>query len=468
MLADLAIAVTIASTQPTELFGSVPAAIGTVSRVIWIDADDESPDGVCELASATRWHCVVPGGNIGLVVFYNDSAVAFTAIGVPAQDAVRQWGRVLRVEPGALDLVELRELRVTSWVPERPRARPRTRRLTPIEDPSVTVTPLSSRSFWILGSGNPQSDAYIQLTGKSIASVRLPTALLASDTPDIPVLVSVDRSNTLEGRVETRDGEVAPGAEVELFTRLVGGPPDEPWQVAELVRTRTTSASSDGVFQFDGLSIDSFLIVASHRSLGRAELVASPPDGLAVLKLRPPSRITGRVLKDSLPVPGARVRFVPDISAWTESVDPRQHLTEEIMTGEDGRFSLVLPPESAGFVQVMAPDGAAKRLPVSQPKNTSEVALGDIVLPERRRLDVRLLSGGSCELFATGPLGALGLTIVRATSVSSVFSFDLPEPGQWSLNAECEGRSVALQPQAVLVAPDGPIPMVDVVAASRR
>ena len=463
MLGLLTIAAAIVSPQAVELSGSLPVSIDAVSRVVWISAREETDDGTCEVASQKRWHCDIAAGAAGLVVFVNGSSVAFTAIGLHADDTVRRWGRVVRVQAGAVDPVNLHDLRVTAWVPERSTARPHTQRLVPTEDSQVTVIPLSPTSFWVAGGADPQPDAYVQLAGRSIASVHVSTRLLASDSPDIPVLIAVDHPQTLDGRVETVERQAVADAQVDLYMRLVDARPDESWAVADLVRTRRTTTTADGSFRFDGLSIGTYLIVASHRTLGRGELVVSSSDGLAVVRLTPPSRITGRVLKDSLPVPAARVRFVPDINAWTDSVDPTRHITEETLTDEEGRFSLALPAVSSGFLQIIAPDGAMKRLPVSQPKHTTEIALGDIALPEHRRLDVRLLTGGACDLFATGPLGSLGLTIVRATSVSSVFSFDLPEPGQWSLTAECSGRVVTVQPGMVAVAPEGPFPTVDVV-----
>ena len=172
-----------------------------------------------------------------------------------------------------------------------------------------------------------------------------------------------------------------------------------------------------------------------------------------VIRLKPPARVTGRVLQRGLPVADARIRFVPDTVAWMVSLDPRDHLVADSYSGTDGRFSLALPPEPAGTVQILDPDGVSRRLPLPGRIGADEVVLGDIILPGPTRAFVRVSDPAPCDMFATGPLGTLGLTIVRATRSATVYEFALPEPGTWALNAECGGLVYAIDPPVIAVAP---------------
>jgi hypothetical protein len=52
---------------------------------------------------------------------------------------------------------------------------------------------------------------------------------------------------------------------------------------------------------------------------------------------------------------------------------------------------------------------------------------------------------------AIGPAGALGLAVVPGRATSTIYQFDLPEPGQWFLDAECSGQHVSIQPPAIQV-----------------
>jgi hypothetical protein len=79
-------------------------------------------------------------------------------------------------------------------------------------------------------------------------------------------------------------------------------------------------------------------------------------------------------------------------------------------------------------------------------------------------MSVRLMDATACTMSAAGPLGGLGLSTIKGIGASNVYTFELPEPGEWVLNASCGGRSVILRPQVVSVPAgrrDGPL-IVDV------
>ena len=91
-----------------------------------------------------------------------------------------------------------------------------------------------------------------------------------------------------------------------------------------------------------------------------------------------------------------------------------------------------------------------------------EIRLGEIVFPDPRRLTVRLVDSTPCTLSAAGPIGALGLTMLRAISAGNVHWFEIPEAGRWVLNAECGARSYNVEPMMVDITTTGPDPVIDV------
>ena len=169
-----------------------------------------------------------------------------------------------------------------------------------------------------------------------------------------------------------------------------------------------------------------------------------------------PAVATGRVLYHDLPVTAARVRFVPNVETLAEAVDIRDTASIEAETDDGGRFRLALPPSTVGTVQVIGPDGNTTRVPLLEPRALADVDLGDIRLPNPRRLTVRLETSAACVLNAVGPLGSLGVSMIAESAASSnLHWFDLPEAGEWMLDADCGGRSVPLVPSVVSIPADG-------------
>jgi hypothetical protein len=218
----------------------------------------------------------------------------------------------------------------------------------------------------------------------------------------------------------------------------------------------TTRSDSNGAFTFERLAPAAYLVVVRDLKRGQGSYRVKAPGEPAVVRLVEPLRAIGRVLKLDAPVAGARVRFVPDATAYATSRDPTTLLTEETASGDDGHFELILPPSLAGAVQAVAPDGSSVRVPLEKGLGDREIDLGDVRLPDQRHLIVRLLTPQTCEMSAVGPLGALGLSIVKSVGVGSVHWFDLPEGGEWALAAECTGLVHSVEPPIVHVASDDP------------
>jgi hypothetical protein len=288
---------------------------------------------------------------------------------------------------------------------------------------------------------------------------------VASGPPDSPFVIDAASGVSVIGRVEARSGEPVEGALVELFARAPAagdGPVDEKaLETTPVVRLATVVADGEGRFEFSGLEHGTYQVAATAFSRGRLArwtTTASPP---LVMTLEPPATATGRVVRQKLPVPGAKVRFVPASTAWRNSSDPSAHLTSDVSTDESGRFALALPPQPSGDVQFIAPDGASMRITLPALSNLSEVALGDVALPERIAVEIRADVAG-CTMTAIGPAGALGLAVVPGRAMSTIYQFDVPEPGQWFLDAECSGQHVSIQPPAIQVTPTGTLSSFDV------
>jgi len=488
---------TFASLLSQQVSGSVPGSIGPASRILWIGSDEDQT-ATCVVTSQRLWSCeltsqkrdstgslgrasaVFPGttaglsdvtssmsvvGATGIVVFIADASIAYLPIGSSNDVGDRAlWGRVIRVRPRGVSPEDLHALRVTAWKPQRSVLRAQARRFVPVRDDSVRVVPLSSTAFWIAGQ-RVESGAFLLIEGPAIATSRLATDALATDSPEVPLIAPADAPQSLTGRLQTRDGRDVEDAEVELFEPLrISEEPDR-HLATELVRRASVRSNADGIFAFDRLSSGMYEVSVVHPRLGRGEATVKSLSQPVLIRLIPPTRATGRVLRHGLPVGGARIRFIPDAGAFMASADPMLHIAEETISEADGTFVLPLPPSSAGFVQLVGADGVMKRIPISPGSGTQDILLGDVVLADPRRLIVRLVEPAACSLFATGPLGMLGLAVIRASTAFgtfNMFSFELPEPGDWALSADCGGQVRPVEPTIVQVPPDGSESQIDV------
>jgi hypothetical protein len=329
----------------------------------------------------------------------------------------------------------------------------------------VQTVRVSETSFWVSGNA-VDPDGFLALDGPAIGRSRLSTIRLSEGVADDPIFLPATTMASIGGRVHGSHGEDADGAELELLelldSRQIGDAmPERLDERTPLLRVRSVTASPDGSFQFDRVSIGPFRITASHPSFGSGGVwvgLFGPPVDIA---LTPAPSAKARVLRRGLPVPAARVRFVPDLDAWAASVDPMDHVTQETRTKDDGTFALPLPRKPAGIIQVLLDDGTDVRVAVPNLQTTDDVLLGDLTVPDPRRLVVRLLDGIDCDLLAVGPLGALGLKVVRAASRTGVYELELNDAGSWALNAECRGGIYGVEPPVVALPAGGQPPAVD-------
>ena len=447
------------------LAGTIPSALPAPVRVLWITAAGyEAPAG-CALQGPSGWTCdELPAEPRGLVVIVDVSgSLAYLPIGAldGPGGGVAGWGRVVQVVPGGVALENLHALHVSAWKPERPRYRALSRRFSAVEDESIHVLQLSDTVFWVAGQPT-DVDAYIQFDGPAIATSRLLVSALSQGPPEWSIVHAVDAPFAMIGQVQTRRGDNVEGATVELFEPLHPLLPGAMPRLPEpLIRRAATVSHADGTFTFDRLEPGRYHVSVVDPWLGRGDVdVRSLAEPIEV-RLVPALVVKGRVLRSSLPVSDARVRFVPDTSALVASTNPEDHITEEVTTATDGRFLLPLPPDPTGAVQVIGTDGASVRVPLTELARDRDISLGDIVLPEPRRVGIRLANGDGCTLSAVGPLGHLGLSTVQATVVGISSWLDLPEGGDWALTAQCDGKSRDVLPRILVVPQAGPDLFVD-------
>ena len=449
------------------LAGTIPAGVVSPTEIIWITPAGEIAAAGCELESTERWICdQLPADPQGLLVILDASgALAYVPMGLKeVGENIVQWGRVLQIVAGSAAPEGIQHLRATARKPERSAYRTQSQRFAPIDDGSVHIVPLSDGAFWVAG-GTIEKDAYVEIEGPAIATAHIDTNLFREGGPESPIVRPVAAPVTMTGRVQNNHGADVVGAVVELLEPLRSPRTGMSEPVLEpLLRRATTTSDANGGFTFDGLELGPYRVAAVEPRVGRGEVSVTSVSELVTVRLEAPVVATGRVLRHSLPVPDARIRFIPDIGAFLASTNTLDHITEEATTTADGRFLLPLPPNPSGVVQVIGPDDASVRVPLTVQSRSHELSVGDIVLPERRRVGALLVDGGGedCALAAVGPLGRLGLATVRVTLVEGlVWWFDLPEAGEWALSANCRDVGRDIRPLTVAVPPTGPDPIFE-------
>jgi hypothetical protein len=467
----LALAVAAADTQTADTMwsGPVPTSVAAPARVAWVAQDDSEPPVECALPRPSTWACHSWSPHPrGLVVIIDaDGGVAAIPVALATTQSMPvegRWGRVVRIVPGPVPLEDLHDVKTSVWRPARSASRIQTLRFEAEEDPGVTVLRLSDSAFWITG-GVADPDGYVRIDGPAVASVRLAIVGFQDGPPEVPLFADVSPPMSIEGQVVDGRGLGVEDAVVALWVSLRPGEvrADKKDAGRAFLRWAEARSGPEGQFEFPRTASGSYEISAIHASAGRGSTTIASLAEPVILRLTTPGFARGRVRRHGLGVAGARVRFVPDATTFSNSTDPAEHVSAEASTDTEGRFALPLPPVRRGAVQVQAPDGSVVRLPLLTTRGSRDVDLGDIPLPDARTITLRVLDPRACEFTAAGPLGELGLVMVHSTPMSiGVFQLALPEPGLWALDAECAGRTVGVEPSLVVVPAGGPEVTIDI------
>lgn len=428
------------------------------SRVLFVPADDSPVVAGCDL-QGRRWVCAtVAAGSRGLVVLIGLDSVAAFAAGADGQPVSRgAWGRVIQVSPGAVTSAELHDLDLSAWKPDRPRLRPHARQFMVTADEGVLVVRLSDHRFWVSGRLT-DPDAFLLVEGPAIGSQRLPTARLPEEPVEQIVYVNAGAPTPLQGFVQGSRGEAADGAAVDLMELLEWSADPRLADDTPVIYRASTSASADGSFRFDRVTGGPFRVSTRHAQLGRAAVWTTSAAAPISIKLLPMPRVSGRVVRQRLPLAGARVRFVPDIATWTAAANPADLIALETTSEDDGAFVVGVPAARPGTIQILAADGAGVRVAVPVVRS-GDLSIGDVAILDGPSLLIRVVDGEGCDLVAAGPLGSLGLVMVRSSTGAELYRLDLPERGTWALTAECSGQLVPVEPAVVAAPADSQEPL---------
>jgi hypothetical protein len=331
----------------------------------------------------------------------------------------------------------------------------------------VRILKLSAAVFWLAGEASIDPDAFLSLDGPDIGAAHVATRRVLEDAPDSPLVLVAPMPSALIGTVRNARGDDVAGVSLDLLQPLRAGPDERLGADTPVIVRASTTSDVDGSFTFEHVSEAPILITVVPSAQGRGSTWVTSLGAPVVVELAPPLRARGRVLRSLVPVSGARVRFVPTIEAWSASVDPAENLAEEAVSGDDGTFDVALPDRATGEIQVVAADGATARVPIlGSNSRTRAIEIGDVAIPEPRRVVVRLIEAvevPACDLVAIGPLGSLGLQTVRASGVVNVYTLDLPESGQWTFSADCGGGKRPVTPMLAIVPPAGSDPNVPTI-----
>ena len=366
------------------------------------------------------------------------------------------WGRLLRLVD--VTASSPKDLLVQAWrhVPAATAAGRARVRLA--EDSTVRIYPIGPLAMWITGHESV-SRRFIEVRGTDIVTVRIDVGEFQQGRADHSHSVYLRPDLPVEGTIlDSQDHRVA-GALVSAFEFVAGHRADDKRRLDLPLQRRWIAESvsdAQGSFSMSGLGAGSYEFLVAHSSSGRLVQTHRVSGLPLVLRLEGTPKVSGRVLVDQLPATGVQVRVVPDRDGLLVSDDPLALLAPPGITDLDGRFELALPGTWGGEV-VVGGNGLAKsrfRLEGSDDRS-SDTDLGDILLPGPLSVVVRLIAPG-CDLMAAGPLGSLGVDMVRGRfdSPSGAYLLRLPEPGFWWVEAECGTESRAVIPPVMQIGQD--------------
>ncbi len=435
------------------LAGKLPHGSSTPAELMWLQIDDGSSVTTipCTLMGESSWECVgVPVNASGVVVAISHDGLSFRVISrSDLDDRTAQpmdraaWARLVSVSSPRRDdpAVEL-----SIWRTETSRGFGRQLREP---DPTTGTIRLDAAHFWIYGRSTP-SDRFLQIAGPGFATARLDLGEVASGPLSAPAVVQLTESTPVLGVVLTHAGDPAPGALV-LVSEIVEQPPGvDPTETRRVQRRSVMDAraDSDGRFVLDGLGSQRYDLLVIHRTEGRARLSYTPDGRSLTVRLSAPRQIGGRVLWHDRPAAGIPVVLLPDPDELAASREPLDHVSLETTTGSDGRFRLSLPPAGTTELRIGTDDtGLIRRRLLPTRQMAAMTDLGDLRLGRPIRFSAYLTGSDGCDLLAAGPMGSLGMHVVRARSgPGGAFSVVLPEPGRWFFTASCSGTEWSVEP----------------------
>jgi hypothetical protein len=158
---------------------------------------------------------------------------------------------------------------------------------------------------------------------------------------------------------------------------------------------------------------------------------------------------------------------VPDEADFLTALDPVDVVSPAVLTAEDGRFEVSIQAHGSGQLLIGRADGGKVRYGYGDASELPPVTdLGDIELPPMTNL-LAVFPVPDCELYAAGPVDALGMEVVASTFEANEgrYRLRLPEPGLWWLEASCAGEAVAVTPRLVRIDGNTPEKVVEIAVS---
>ena len=394
-------------------------------------------DPLCE-SDGRRWQCVaVPARFDGRIVACEEGRVVAAAGTAPEFPDETVLARVRFAAA----------LRIEASEPEDDPLSPSVRVLAPAVGDGLVLAPdkewatsrLGGRLVWVEGRSDPNGRS-LEVRAAGFATRRLFLSEVATACSE-PVSVALTRAQTLAGTVF--DGSRNPVAGAIVLVRST----DPARERIVFAETRT---GEDGAFEVGELESRNYRVRACQGELGCGERTASPGETVAIT-LAGDGVFTGRVLSGAgVPVPGASVRIVPAIEAWSAAADRLLRLPLETTSGWDGRFRIAAPDTGDFLVEARSVEGGVARRPVRRSSVSPPVTdLGDLRLPEPIEFVARVAGCADGSISFSGPLaGETSLPTLARFSLDAGGAADvrLPEGGTWAAWAACAGSNDAVEP----------------------
>ena len=456
--------------------------------MIWLDGNEGIGGDLwptCWASGTAAWECIgLRVDRSGVVLAPDAQPLTYGLVPVQTWPAtVHQIdtrhaarGRLIRILGVAGDAADVQ---VAALKPTISRSQPHSIRTLLTADDTIAITQVGSSSFWISGSQRTTGTA-IEITGGQVATQRIAIADWQTGLPELPIYIATAPPIRVAGQVLATDGRSAGGSLVsvseiyldEQVSRARRAGPEGPGKIDEPPRLRSVAevqTDSDGRFVIAGLGQQEYEFFAMHATLGRVTAILEPSTAPVVLRLEVPKQVRGRVVREGQPVSDVSVRTLPNLAQLAAVLDPTDYLGGETVTDRQGRFVLGVPPSGSVELRIGSGDTGVVRRPLPPATEMPPLTdLGEIELPARARLVVRIDGAEPCDLYATGPLGSPGVETIRSIRQEpGLRSFWLPEAGGWSLSLFCNDQEEVLSPSFVPIPSDAEETSIRVRVGSR-
>ena len=423
----------------------------STGEVLWLGAS--GTDGAeCETSAEGSRCLFVPVDAPGVLASPAAGGLVFSVVPrgpAPAIAAwkLAAWGRVVRVHAPGRGVVDARAIVLQ---PSLRRGSGQMHEARPA--PGIALFRLGPHAFWVASGTAPRGE--LELRSVGAATTRLPLASIAASFPSATD-IALPAGESITGEVRSR-GLLIEGVTV-MLTRLLERPAPAPTQDdPPIERVGEAVTDPSGHFTFVALARGRYELLAVDSSRGRARQAAAPTTHVR-LELRPRALVRGRVVQQGVPVPSALVQLLPSLEAVTSARNPLALGAAPVPSGPDGRFAVIAPDEGRVMLSVNAGSGAVRMDLGDAAVLPETLDVGDITLQAPLELEIVAELPAGCELHAAGPLGATGLSVIRAVALAPArWRVTPPLPGRWLFAAVCAGQELALDPPVVEVPPARP------------